>query len=100
MVPGCQNTILLILPLKKSTFEEDGGGGQRLKVGDHVSACAQTAKPQLAAQHSITNKSLRVQESGDGLLRSPSHEFLYAAAELKGHFMLFSPSALSPIRLR
>lgn len=93
-----EHTVALAFPLKKSIREEVGEEGQRLKVGNHVSACAQMAKAQPAAQRSVTNKSLRVQESGDSLLRSPSHEYgiFLCAAELKWHFQLFSPSVIRP----
>lgn len=48
--------------------------GQRLKGVDHVLARAQTPPHHPAAQRSVTNKSLQVQESSDSVLRSLSHE--------------------------
>lgn len=48
--------------------------GQRLKGDGHVLPCAKTHPHHPAAQRSVTNKSLQVQESGDSVLRSLSHE--------------------------
>lgn len=52
-------------------FEREG---QRLKGDGHVLPCAQMPPRHPAAQCSVTNKSLQLQESSDSVLRSLSHE--------------------------
>lgn len=67
-----EHTVALAFPAKGRQI---GGSWRRTEAeGGRASACAQTAKPHPPAQRSITNKSLRVQESADSLFRSPSHE--------------------------
>jgi len=58
--------LMQLTELKGRTKAEEGGG--------HVLLRAQTPRHHPAAQRSVTNKSLQVQESGDSVLRSLSHE--------------------------